>query len=155
MPSLDKRNTTMRMKHMVLTTLGCLLLSITTAAVAADQQEQSLKVGENGEITLTRPTKVVNILLLPDTYVVEHRVSGENHFIRFVELKQVASSEGKRTITYTEQNNAGEMKCLMQPLDAPATETSVTILAEDGGDRITQVTIKGEDVVHTFGHVSQ
>jgi hypothetical protein len=77
-----------------------------------------------------------------------------NHFIRFVALEQVQGSEGKRTITYTEQNNAGEIKCRMQPLGAPARETSVTILTEAGGDRITKVTIKGEDVVHTFGRVS-
>ncbi len=138
----------MRMKQVMLITLGCLLLSMTTVAVASEHHEHSLKVGKKGEITLTQPTKVGHTVLQPDTYVVQHRTSGDNHFVRFVELKQVTSTntEAEPPYTYTEQDNAGEIKCRMEPLGAKANETTVF----SSGDRITKVTIKGEDVVHVF-----
>jgi hypothetical protein len=152
---LDEGETTMRMKPILLTTLGCLLLSMTTLAGAFEIREHSITVGQQGEITLTQPTKVGDIVLQPDTYIVQHRVSGANHFIRFIQLKQVRLSNGRRDISYTEKSNAGEIKCLMEPLGAPAKQTSVSILAEAGGDRITQVTIKGEDVMHDLGRVAK
>jgi hypothetical protein len=140
----------MRMKQVVLITVGCLLLSMTTVAVASEHHEHSLKVGKKGEITLTQPTKVGDTVLPPNTYVVQHRTSGDNHFVRFVELKQVEDSNGEQKFTYTEADNAGEIKCRMEPSGATAKETTVSIVAEVGGDRITSVTIKGENVVHDF-----
>jgi hypothetical protein len=136
----------MRTKQMMLITLGCLLLSMTTVAMASENHEHSLKVGKKGEITLTQPTKVGETVLQPDTYVVQHRTSGDNHFVRFVELKQVKHWDPQTQYTYTEADNAGEIKCRMEPAGAKAEETTVSI----SGDRITKVTIKGEDVVHEF-----
>jgi hypothetical protein len=142
----------MRIKQMMSITLGCLLLSMTTVAVASGHHEHSLKVGKKGEITITQPTKVGDTVLQPDTYVVQHRTSGDNHFVRFLELKQVQSTNtgAESPYTYTEQDNAGEIKCRMEPSGATAKETTVSILTEVGGDRITNVTIKGENVVHEF-----
>jgi hypothetical protein len=140
----------MRMKQMMLITLGCLLLSMTTVAVASENHEHSLTVGKKGEITLTQPTEAGDKVLQPGTYVVQHRSSGDSHFVRFIELKQVENSKGEQKFTYTEQSNA-EVRCSLEPPGATAKETTVTIRAEGGGDRITKVTIKGENVVHDVG----
>jgi hypothetical protein len=141
----------MRTKHMMLVTLGCLLLWTTTAAFASDHHEHSLTVGKKGEITLTKPTEVGDKVLQPGTYVVQHRTSGDSHFVRFIELKQVEDSKGEQKFTYTERNNADEVRCTLEPSGATAKETTVTIRPEGGGDRITKVTIKGENVVHEIG----
>jgi|ERR1017187_6437952 hypothetical protein len=69
----------MRTRKLMLAALGCLLLWTVTAAAATARKEHALKVGKKGEITLTQQTKVGNIVLQPDTYVVQHRVSGGNH----------------------------------------------------------------------------
>lgn len=136
----------MRAKQMTLITIGCLLLSMTTIAVASEHHDHMLKVGKKGEITLTQPTKVGDMVLQPDTYVVQHRTSGDNHFVRFVELKQVEFSNGETKFTYAEPDNAGEIKCRVEPAGAKTKETTVSI----SGDRITKVAIKGEDVMHLF-----
>jgi hypothetical protein len=120
------------MKQVLLLTLGCLLLW-TTAAVALDHRESSHGVGKKGEITLTEPTKVGDRVLQPDTYVVQHRLLGGEHFLRFVELDPDA-----------------EVKCRVEPSASPITETKVYMVRENGLDRITKITIKGEDVVHIF-----
>jgi hypothetical protein len=152
-PVKKKRSETMRMKPMMLIALGCLLLSLTTVAVASEHHEYSLKVGKKGEITLTQPTQVGDRVLQPGTYVVQHRTSGNNHFVRFVELKQLEHGDPQTQFTYTEADNAGEIKCLMEPPGATATETTVQIIAEGGGNRITRVAIKGENAVHDVGRV--
>ena len=128
-----------------------LLLWTVTAAAAPAQKEQALKVGKRGEITLTQPTKVGDIVLQPDTYVVQHRVSEGNHFVRFVELKQVdVQPPTELPYTYTEADKAGEIKCRVEPAAGPIKETTVYTVTENGVTRITKVAIKGEDVVHVF-----
>jgi hypothetical protein len=127
------------------------MLWVATAAAAPKGKEHGLKVGKKGEITLTEPTKVGDIVLQPDTYVVQHRVSSGNHFVRFVELKQVEYTQTTEIpYTYTEQDKAGEMKCRVEPATAPIKETEVYTTSEGGTLRITKVAIKGEDVVHVF-----
>jgi hypothetical protein len=128
---------------------------MTTAAVASEHHNHSLKVGKKGEITLTQPTKVGDKVLQPDTYIVQHRTSNDKHFVRFLELKQAQTVTGSGyggvvAYSYPVKDNAGEIECRMEPSAAPIKETMVSIAHEHGGDRITQVVIKGEDVVHIF-----
>lgn len=132
--------------------VGALLLTVSAAAVSG-QKTETLKTGKTGEITLKQPTKVGDTTLQPDTYVVQHRVSGNDHFVRFMELKKLTelnvAPESMGWYTYTAENNAGEIKCRPEPAGAAVTVTTVTI-TEDGGPRITKVAVKGEDVVHVF-----
>lgn len=144
----------MKRKALLLAGLACLLLWTVTAAAAPKQKEQVLKVGKKGEITLTQKTNVGDKVLQPDTYVVQHRVSGADHFVRFVELKQVEAHGGEggelTHYTYTELDKAGELKCRMEPASGPIKETTVYTINEGGVLRITKVAIKGEDVLHVF-----
>jgi hypothetical protein len=140
----------LKTRTLLFTSFGLLLLWTATAAVASGQKAHALKVGRKGEITLTQPTKVGGIVLQPDTYVVQHRVSGGDHFVRFVELKQVETQSIEGTYTYTEQDKAGELKCRVEPAAGPIKETTVYTTKEGGTPRITKVAIKGEDVLHVF-----
>ena len=144
----------MKMKALLLAGLGCLLLWTVTVAAAAEHKEHALTVGKKGEITLTKPTKVGDKVLQPGTYVVQHRVSSGDHFVRFVELKQLeahAPMAGEHSqYTYTEADKAGEVKCRVEPATTPIKETTVYTTNEGGTPRITKVAIKGENVVHVF-----
>lgn len=140
----------MRMKQIVLVTLGCFLLWTAAAAVASEKHEHSLMVGEKGEITLKKSTRIGNRELQPGIYVVQHRSSGGNHFVRFVELERVKHWDPGTQLTYTEADKAGEIKCRVEPAGAPSKETTVFMAPDAGLDRITKVVIKGEDVVHIF-----
>src|SRR5579883_1414581 len=81
----------------------------------------------------------------------KHRVSGSDHFVRFVELKQVeaeqSGTEGGH-YTYTEHNKAGEIPCRIEPVPSPIKKTTVYTEPDDGTPRITKVVIKGENVAH-------
>ena len=110
------------------------------------QHEHALHVGKKGEIKLTEPTKVADKVLKPNTYVVQHRDAGDQHFVRFLELSKV-SNAGR--FTYTEKNNAGEIPCKVEPA-AKVTRTTVYTETEDRVPRITKVAIKGEDALHVF-----
>lgn len=144
----------MKPKALLLAAISCALLWTISAAAAPPQKEKVLKGGEKGQITLTEPTNVDNTVLQPGTYVVQHRVSGNDHFIRFMEMKKLqelnVTPETAGWYTYTEENTVGEIKCRVEPAGTTVQETSVTTIAEDGGPRITKVMIKGEDDLHIF-----
>ena len=130
-----------------------LLLVAATVADPAGQKEHTLKVGKKGEITLAQKASVGARVLEPGTYVVQHRVSGGAHFVRFLELKQVQTNPGSYEgppDTYTEGDNAGEIKCRVEPTTETIKETTVYTVNEGGKLRITEVAIKGENVIHVF-----
>lgn len=113
------------------------------------QMGKQLKVGKRGEITLTTTTNVDGVVLQPGTYVIQHRVSGSNHFVRFVQLKQEETQTLEGNYTYTEQNKAGEVQCRVEPAE-PVKETTAFVVTENGVQRIAKVAIKGENVMHVF-----
>jgi hypothetical protein len=135
---------------MTFTILGCLLLWA-VAGVAASNNEHVLKAGKKGEITLTRPTKVGGRVLQPDTYVVQHRTSGGEYFVRFLELRKVQYHGARVSRTFTEQDNAGQIRCSVEPSPVPIEATTIYTVTENGVPRITRVAIKGEDVIHLIG----
>lgn len=137
----------------VLDLLGCAVLwTLTIVAVPAKTpEEHALKVGKRGEITLTQPTQVANQTLQPATYIIQHRTSGADHFVRFKQIVKVeANTSEEGGYPYTEFDNVGEIKCRMEPISAPAHETTAYIVTENGVARITKVAIKGENVLHFF-----
>jgi hypothetical protein len=143
----------MKKRILLLAGFGSVLLWTLTVAAAPAQKEHALKVGKKGEITLTQQTKVGNIVLQPDTYVIQHRESGGNHFVRFVELKQVEAQPAnaeQSPYTYTEADKAGEVKCRLESAAGPVKETTAHTVAAGGMVRITKVAIQGEDVLHVF-----
>lgn len=140
----------MKTKTLKFAGLSLLLLWTVAAMAAPGPKEQALKVGKKGEITLSQPTKAGDTVLQPDTYVVQHRTSGSDHFVRFVEMKQVEVQTTEGNYTYTEADKAGEFKCTTEAAKGPIKETTVYTVIENGVPRITKVVIKGEDVVHVL-----
>ncbi len=146
----------MKLKTLLFAILGCALLWTVSAAAVPGQKEKEtvMKTGKEGEITLTQPTKVGDVTLQPDTYVVQHRVSGNQHFVRFMQIKKLqelnVAPESAGWYTYTEQNKAGEIKCRVEPAGTTVQETMVDISTASGVPRITRVAIKGEDDWHIF-----
>lgn len=136
----------MKTRTLLFTCLSLLFWTV-AAAAAPTQKEHALKAGKKGEITLTQPTKVGDVLLQPDTYVVQQLVSGNGHFVRFIELKRVARTGQD---TYTEADQAGEIKCRFEAAAGQINQTTADFTTEDGSPRITKIAIKGEDVLHVF-----
>jgi len=144
----------MKPKTLLLAILGCVLLWTASASALPGPKDTTLKVAKKGEITLTQPTKVGDTTLQPGTYVVQHRVSGNDHFVRLTELKKLQElmpgGEGAGWYTYTQENNAGEVKCKVEPAGATIEATKVTIATGADSPRITKVAIKGENVLHVL-----
>jgi hypothetical protein len=42
------------------------------------------------------------------------------------------------------------VKCRVEPLEGKASETTLHLLNEEGGQRLTKVLIRGENVAHVF-----
>ena len=144
----------MKSKALVMAVLGCALLWTATAAAAPGQKEQKLKIGKKAQITLTQVTTVGDLTLQPGKYLVQHRMSGNDHFMHFTLLKPVEdlnmASETMGWYTRTEEVDAGEVKCRIEPAGRTLAATSVPVATEDGAPEITEVAIKGENVVHVF-----
>jgi len=131
--------------------IGCTLLWALTisAAGAKTPEEKALKVGKRGEITLTQPTMVGDKLLQPARYIIQHRDSGTDHFVRFVEVVLDPSPEGGRQPNeYAASDNVGEIKCRMEATSTKVLDTTAYVVTDHGAARITKVAIKGEDAVH-------
>jgi hypothetical protein len=141
----------MKMRTVLLAILSCVLLWAVTASAAAQQKEHAYKVGKKGDISLAQPTKVGDKTLEPGTYLVQHRVSHGDHFVRLIELKQVgAQSTDAGYYTYTERDKVGEVKCRLEPAAGPIKETTVYTVTDGGVQRVTKIAIKGEDVLHVL-----
>lgn len=140
----------MQTRRLAFLGLSLVLFCVTVVAALPPQKQHTLKVGKRGEVTLTQQTKVGDRILEPGTYIVQHRVSHGDHFVRFLELKEVKYSTTEINDTYTEQDNAGEIKCRVEPASGQIQQTTVYTVTEGGKPRITKVAIKGEDVLHVF-----
>ena len=144
----------MKSKALLMVVLGSALLWTIAVAAAPGQKEQNLTTGKKAEITLTQATKIGDLTLQPGTYLVQHRMSGNDHFMKFTQLKEVQdlnlASETTGWYTREERINAGEVKCRVEPAGATNAATSAPVVTQDGSPEITEVAIKGENVLHVF-----
>jgi hypothetical protein len=120
---------------------------ITTVAAAADQKV--IKVGKKGEVMLSQETQVGDLTLKPGHYQMQHRVDGEDHMIHFTELKGIHRNPSYESAP-TGTVHPGEVKCRLEPMNAKASQTAVTMSTEGGTRRITRIEIAGENVAHVF-----
>lgn len=139
----------MRAGSLLSAVLGCtLLLSVAVNA----QQQTVITSDENGEITLTQPTRAGNLTLQPGLYAVKYHASHGQPFIRFFKVQRTQELSLKRSYTgwytATELIKAGEARCRVQPLRSKIQATAVKIASENGTARITQVMIKGKRAVY-------
>ena len=133
------------MKRVVLfTTMFLLLIGSALTVVAADTV---IKVGKKGDIQISQDTKIGDVTLKPGHYQIQHRVSGSDHFVQFTAFK---GHDSVRSWGPASPQNAGEIKCQIEPLVSKAKTTEVLTTKEAGVPRITRVVIQGENVAHVF-----
>lgn len=145
--------TGMRLNALSWAVLGCALLR--TSSAAAAQKETVLQSNEDGEITLTQPTKAGDVTLQPGAYLVQLRGSGDRHFIRFMRVEESLEFRATRIFTgwYTDtrEHNAGDVECrVVEPLGATVQAATVTIASENAMPRVTRVMVRGEAGVCIF-----
>ena len=125
-----------------------LLLNVAFAFAANDQV---VKVGKKGDVTFSEPTQVGDVTLPAGHYVFQHRVSGDDHFIKFVGAKEMEHSGSSMTMPMqTGPTTSEDIKCAVEPLNQKVKQTAVTINTEGGVRRITRIEVAGENVAHVF-----
>ena len=132
-----------------LTLMATVVWVILLSAAPATAQEHEMEVGNKDEVMFTIERMVGNLTFAPGHYRVQHRMEGADHFVRFTFLKGVHESfemGGRPTAIEV----VGEIKCRVEPLDQKATKTLVYFRKESGGERLTKVHIRGENVAHIF-----
>lgn len=112
---------------------------------------QELKVGKSADVTFAREVRVGDATLKPGKYRLQHRVEGDEHFVRFEALATAAPSAQKTAAgVAVPAGRAGEVKCQLEPLPDKVEETKLHLLNEEGGQRLLKVLIRGENVAHMF-----
>ncbi len=120
-------------------------------ASAAAPREQELTVGKSDDVSFAKEVRVGEVTLKPGKYRVQHRVEGADHFVHFETLATATPSAHKTaTGMAVPAGEAGEVKCRIEPLGAKVQETTLHLLNEQGGKRLTRVLIRGENVAHVF-----
>lgn len=114
----------------------------------AQGKEQVVKVGKKGEIILAKATQIGDVTLKPGHYLFQHRVAGNEHFVKFTELLMSQGRHGSGLTT--DAKDAGEIKCTVEPLQEKATQTALYSDTTGGMNKIVRITIKGENVAHVF-----
>src|ERR1700746_1637356 len=122
----------MKTKGLLLAILSCMFLSAVAITAASNPKEHRIVVGKKGEITLAEAMKVEDRVLEPGTYVVQHRESHGDHFVRFLELKvrDYSLLDTGSSDTYTAEDNAGEIKCRVEPAPERPKQTTVYTVTE-------------------------
>lgn len=127
------------------------LLILTSGFVKAQEKEQVFKVGKKGDLHLSEPTAVGDVILKPGHYQLQHRVENGEHYVDFTELKHV----GQRQEHYANSGvisaaHPGGAKCKLEPLAKKTDETKIYIDTSSAQRRITRIEIGGENVAHLF-----
>ena len=114
---------------------------------AAARHDDMTRLGKKGELPISSPTRVGDVLLEPGTYRVQHLVEGEDHFVVFSRLPHPRpgyqhSGKGKEV---------ARVKCRLEPLGEEAKHSGMRFGTNAAGETtIEEVHVKGEDVRHVF-----
>lgn len=125
---------------------GALLLN---AALAFAASQSATKIGKQGDIWLSRETKIGDLTLKAGHYQVQHETAnGAQHVLSFQQL-----GDPDLALQNSDMAFVGEpavVSCTLETLDARAKHTRVTTVPDGNERRITRVEIKGETVAHVF-----
>ena len=114
----------------------------------AQGKEQVIKVGKKGDILFSDTTQIGDVTLKPGHYLFQHRVAGDEHFVKFTEL--LMSQDRHTGGATTGAKDVGEIKCNVEPLKGKVNQTAVYSETVGGVKRITRITVAGENVAHVF-----
>lgn len=123
-----------------------ILLAVTSMAALARQD--SPIVGKDGWITLTKDTMFGGVLLKPGSYLVADEPAGTNHGVTLWK-----AGDPDLALQYSDKAFDGDpifKSCTMQTAPSKFKKTRIVTVSDGGIQRITQVEIKGENVIHVF-----
>lgn len=131
----------MKVKHVALLLA---IMWIGTLALAGQDPSGMVKTGKESKFTLDQQVQAASVTLHPGRpYLVQHKVVGNDHFLRFVD----ASTSGVENIQWG-PTDVGVIKCRVEPLGKTATETEIFTEKQADGLHITRVEIAGESDAH-------
>jgi hypothetical protein len=136
-------------KRWLLLSLAVMLTLLVNVVVATAADQQVIKVGKKGEMMFDEETRIGDLTLKPGHYQLQHRVEGADHVVHFIELKGIHRNPYYQSGA-TGEAHPGEVKCRLEPMNAKASRTAVTVSKEGGVRRITRIEIEGENVAHVF-----
>ncbi len=135
------------MKIVRITLMTLLALVLLSFVLTAQMSHSKLQVGKKGEIVLKEPAKIGDAPLQPGTYVVQHRVIGDRHYVRFQKLVEYP---GSRMLPTSRRTDAGVFACKLEPAPSKFKTTTVLIDHDAQGAHIVKLEVKGENAVHAF-----
>lgn len=139
----------MRKNSLFLTVTAMAGLLLLNAALAFAASQSATKIGKQGDIWLSRETKIGDLTLKPGHYEIQHEtVNGTQHAFSFQQL-----GDPDLALQYSDEATIGEptlVTCKVDSLDVRAKHTSVTTVPDGKEQRITRIEIKGETVAHVF-----
>lgn len=125
-----------------------LTLVVSTGSALAAGAENVIKVGKKGDVVFSEPTQIGDITLKPGHYLFQHRVAGDEHFVKFTELMM---SQGRHPSGMTTgAKDIGEIKCTVEPMKSKVTQTAIYSDTSGGVKKITRIEVAGENVAHVF-----
>jgi hypothetical protein len=121
-----------------------------TGSKASSRQGEMTRLGKKGELPITSPTRVGDVLLEPGTYRVQHVVEGEDHFITFRKMSHTRSDQPSYPLG-TPGKEVARVKCRLAPLGEKAKHSGMRFGTNAAGEQtVEEVHVKGEDVRHVF-----
>lgn len=121
-----------------------LVLMLSSFGIAGDK----IIVGKKGEVMLSSPTQIGDQLLPSGHYLLQHRTSGNEHFLHFTELKMFRGEHLTRAAAKTK--DYPEIRCSVEPVSSKISQTTIETRMEGNTRVVTRIEIRGENVAHTF-----
>lgn len=122
------------------------LLAITSAVALARQNNPV--TGKEGWVTLTKDTVIGDVVLKPGFYLVADETSGADHRVSFSK-----AGDPNLALQYSDKAFEGDpvvKSCSIRPQTDIIKKTKIVTVPDGAIQRITQVEIKGENVIHVF-----
>lgn len=137
------------MKSIIWGTITTLTLVALLTTVTLASGSDTIVAGKKGEIIFSEPHRFGETMLPAGHYRIQHRVSGNDHFIHFTELKMFRNEHIGRSVDNV-KDTYPEVLCKTEPLGRKASQTAVHADDRDGVRQITRIEVRGENVAHIF-----
>lgn len=131
-----------------LTTIFFLAILLAVNCAAASAPQSSFILGKEAWVTIAKDTMFDGALLKPGFYLVADRSSGATHGVTFWK-----AGDSNLALQYSDKAFDGDpifQSSTVQAAPSMIRKTRIVTVSDGGVQRITQVEIKGENVIHVF-----
>jgi hypothetical protein len=124
-----------------------LSLCFLSCAAKAQTASSRPKAGKKREVILKESAKIGDTKLEPATYVVQHLLIDERHYVR---LQKLVEYRGAHLLPAFKPVDAGLFQCKLEPVLSKFKRTELFIDQVGKDKYITKLEIKGEDAADIF-----